>query len=55
LATAQKSLTYIGVKIWDLKVQPFYVFKKKTILTRVNYMLSKVFLIIIMNLSDGTH
>jgi len=34
LATAQKSLAYIGVNIWEsldqnLKVQPFYVFKKK--------------------------
>jgi len=34
LATAQKSLAYIVVKIWEsldqnLKVQPFYVFKKK--------------------------
>jgi len=51
LSTAQKSLAYIGVKIWEsldqnLKVQAFYVFKKemqvallKPILTRVNYML----------------
>ena len=34
LATAQKSLAYIGVKIWEsldqnLKVQPFKIFKKK--------------------------
>jgi len=34
LATAQKSLAYIGVKISEsldqnLEVQPFYVFKKK--------------------------
>ena len=34
LATAQKSHAYIGVKIWEsldqnLKVQPFYIFKKK--------------------------
>ena len=34
LATAQKFLAYIGVKIWEsldknLKVQPFYIFKKK--------------------------
>ena len=33
LATAQKPLAYIGVKIWEslyqnLKVQPFYIFKK---------------------------
>jgi len=34
LATAQKSLAYVGVKIWksidqNLKVQSSYVFKKK--------------------------
>jgi len=34
LATAQKALAYIGIKIWEsldqnLKVQPFYIFKKK--------------------------
>ena len=34
LAIAQKSLAYIGVKIWEsldqnLKVQPFYIFEKK--------------------------
>jgi len=34
LATAQKSLAYIGVKIWEsldqnLKVQPFHIFEKK--------------------------
>ena len=34
LATAQESLAYMGVKIWEsldqnLKVQPFYIFKKK--------------------------
>jgi len=34
LATAQKSLAYIGDKIWEsldqnLEVQPFYIFKKK--------------------------
>jgi len=34
LAIAQKSLAYIGVKIWEsldqnLKVQPPYIFKKK--------------------------
>ena len=33
LAIAQRSLAYIGVKIWEslyqnLKVQPFYIFKK---------------------------
>jgi len=34
LATAQKSIAYIGIKIWEsldqnLKEQPFYIFKKK--------------------------
>ena len=41
LATARKSLAYIGVKIWEsldqnLKVQPFYVFKKKCKLHLLN-------------------
>jgi len=41
LATAQKSLAYIGIKIWEsldqnLKVQPFYIFKKKCTLYFLN-------------------
>jgi len=66
LATGQKSVAYMGVKIWEsldqnLKLQPFYVFKKKCklhfkpILTRANQMLPLVFLNIIINLSHGTN
>jgi len=41
LATGQKSLAYIGVKVWEsldqnLKVEPYHVFKKKSKLHFLN-------------------